>query len=135
MLLARRRLAIASARLFGGRSVGTTSRAAQGGWYHLPLMTPPYFPIALIAQLADALDKRGVSYCHWKSNSAIARSETGENDLDLLIERSHAAAFREVLSHAGFSRVGILPRGRVFLTTGLPGVLVDGSAVGRLTAT
>jgi thymidylate kinase len=68
-------------------------------------MTPPYPPIALIAQLADALEERGVSYCHWKSNTAIARSETGENDLDLLVDRSHAAAFREVLSHAGFSRV------------------------------
>lgn len=68
-------------------------------------MTTPHSAIALVARLADALEERGVSYCHWKSNAAITRSEAGENDLDLLVERSHAAAFREVLSQVGFTRV------------------------------
>ena len=68
-------------------------------------MTILHTPIALITQLADALEERGVSYCHWKSNTAISRSETGDNDLDLLVDRNQAAVFREVLSLAGFSRV------------------------------
>ena len=67
-------------------------------------MTTLHSPIALVAQLAEALDEREVRYCHWKSNTAIARSETGENDLDLLVDRRDAVAFREVLSQAGFSR-------------------------------
>jgi len=67
-------------------------------------MTEAQPPLGLIKQLADALDQRGVSYCHWKSTTAIARSEAGENDLDLLVDRRDAIAFREVLSQAGFTR-------------------------------
>ena len=68
-------------------------------------MAIPDLPNALIAQLADALDERGVSYCHWKSNAAITRSEVGLNDLDLLVARHHAAPFRETLSGLGFTPV------------------------------
>ena len=68
-------------------------------------MTQPPTPLRLIAHVVDALDDHGVSYCHWKSNTAIARSETGENDLDLLVDRGDAAVFRKVLSASGFSRV------------------------------
>jgi len=68
-------------------------------------MVGPHLALGLVEHLADALDERGVSYCHWKSNAAIARSETGENDLDLLVDRSQAAAFRAVLSSVGFTRV------------------------------
>lgn len=41
--------------------------------------------LELIVELVDAFDRSGVAYCHWKSNQAIARSATGENDLDLLV--------------------------------------------------
>lgn len=69
------------------------------------IIARPDPPNALIARLAVALDERGVSYCHWKSNAAIARSESGLNDLDLLVARDHAAPFREALSGLGFARV------------------------------
>ena len=62
-------------------------------------------PVELVAQLARALDESQVTYCHWKSNEAIARSESAENDLDLLVERSDAERFRAVLHELGYTRV------------------------------
>jgi len=59
----------------------------------------------LIATLCRALDAEGVRYCHWKSNEAIARSATGENDLDLLVSRSDAERFEEILKRLGFKDV------------------------------
>ena len=53
---------------------------------------------ALCAALADAR----VTYCHWKSNEALDRSLSGENDLDLLVERDDQARFLGVLAHLGF---------------------------------
>lgn len=61
-------------------------------------------PLALISSLTDALEDRGVTYCHWKSTTAIDRSATGENDLDLLVARGHVKAFTEVLLGLGFVR-------------------------------
>ena len=60
---------------------------------------------ALVARPAQRLGERDVSYCHWKSNATFVRSEIGENDLDLLVARSHAEAFRETPSSLGFTRV------------------------------
>ncbi|HET7354726.1 MAG TPA: hypothetical protein VFJ11_11860 [Gaiellaceae bacterium] len=59
-------------------------------------------PLPLVLQLAAALEAEGITYCHWKSNEAIARSLTGENDLDLLVARNDAARFAAVLARLGF---------------------------------
>lgn len=64
-------------------------------------------PLALIASLTDRLEDRGVSYCHWKSTTAIDRSATGDNDLDLLVARGDVLAFTEILSHLGFLRADV----------------------------
>jgi thymidylate kinase len=61
--------------------------------------------LVLIAALCRALDAEGVRYCHWKSNEAIARSATGENDLDLLVGRSDAERFEGILRRLGFKDV------------------------------
>lgn len=61
--------------------------------------------LALIDALADRLADAGVRYCHWKSNESIARSLTGENDLDLLVDPEDAATFHATLSALGFVRV------------------------------
>ncbi|HET9672190.1 MAG TPA: hypothetical protein VFQ40_05005 [Actinomycetota bacterium] len=61
--------------------------------------------LVLIATLCERLRAEGVRYCHWKSNEAIARSLTGENDLDLLVARSDARAFEGVLRQLGFREV------------------------------
>jgi thymidylate kinase len=58
-----------------------------------------------------------VSYCHWKSNDAIDLSASGDNDLDLLVDRRHVTAFTEVLAACGFKQGR--PQRRRFV----PGVL------------
>ena len=59
-------------------------------------------PSKLVISLADELAASGVTYCHWKSNEAISRSISGENDLDLLVSRTHADRFLSVLHGLGF---------------------------------
>ena len=56
----------------------------------------------LVIALCRALEDEEIRYCHWKSNEAIERSASGENDLDLLIDRSDADRFGEVLHRLGF---------------------------------
>jgi thymidylate kinase len=60
--------------------------------------------LPLIEALLEAFAARGVSYCHWKSNDRIDRSLSGENDLDLLVERSHAGRLLEAATGLGFKR-------------------------------
>jgi thymidylate kinase len=56
----------------------------------------------LIVRLCKILAARKIDYCHWKSNAFLARSASGENDLDLLVNRGHAQIFSEILSGLGF---------------------------------
>jgi thymidylate kinase len=58
--------------------------------------------LVLIAALCGALEAERVRYCHWKSNEAIARSASGENDLDLLVARPDAERFERTLRRLGF---------------------------------
>ncbi|MDQ3147327.1 MAG: hypothetical protein M3R01_10435 [Actinomycetota bacterium] len=58
--------------------------------------------LRLVVELCRTLEEEGIRYCHWKSNEAIDRSATGENDLDLLIERADAQRFGTVLARLGF---------------------------------
>lgn len=60
--------------------------------------------LGLVAELCGQLESAGISYCHWKSNEAIDRSASGENDLDLLVERRDADRFREILAGLGFKQ-------------------------------
>jgi thymidylate kinase len=59
-------------------------------------------PLELIDQLAAALARDGVVYCHWKSNEAMDRTLTGRNDLDLLVARADAERFRACVARFGF---------------------------------
>jgi hypothetical protein len=58
--------------------------------------------LELVSRLCRTLDSEGVRYCHWKSNEALVRSATGENDLDLLVSRAHAQRFEAILRRLGF---------------------------------
>lgn len=58
--------------------------------------------LPLVYRLCNALDTEEVVYCHWKSNEAIDRSLSGENDLDLLVRRGDIARFTEILCRLGF---------------------------------
>jgi thymidylate kinase len=68
------------------------------------LSTPENLPLPLILRLAGLLEESGVRYCHWKSNAAIERSASGDNDLDLLVHREDVRRFTELLSRLGFAR-------------------------------
>lgn len=52
--------------------------------------------------LCTDLRKFGISYCHWKSNDALHLSASGENDLDLLVDRHDLTGFLGVLAANGF---------------------------------
>ncbi|MBK8419000.1 hypothetical protein [Candidatus Villigracilis saccharophilus] len=56
----------------------------------------------LIVKLCDTLNTKKIGYCHWKSNTFLNRSTSGENDLDLLVSRVHAQSFTEILYDIGF---------------------------------
>lgn len=91
-----------------------------------PVAFRPAAPaLELVATLVSALDDAAVSWCHWKSNEAIDRSASGDNDLDLLISRGDASRVEEVLANLGF-RVA-----RPSADRQLPGILdyygVDGA--------
>src|SRR5215216_6509818 len=56
----------------------------------------------LIRKLCETLIEVQITYCHWKSNNALDRSASGDNDLDLLISRADASKFTEILYRLGF---------------------------------
>jgi thymidylate kinase len=56
----------------------------------------------LIIEFCEALKHECVNYCHWKSNNALDRSASGENDLDILVDRSDVSKLREILFRLDF---------------------------------
>lgn len=62
-------------------------------------------PLALVVDFCARLRAAGVVYCHWKSNNALDRSASGDNDLDLLVDRDSVETFRGVLAECGFKQV------------------------------
>ncbi|MFZ5858234.1 MAG: hypothetical protein ACOYZ6_15520 [Chloroflexota bacterium] len=72
--------------------------------------------LELITQLCSTLAAQGIDYCHWKSNSFLHRSASGENDLDLLIGRADAQRFEQILAGLGFKETYLPP------SESLPGV-------------
>lgn len=59
-------------------------------------------PVEIVETLCRELADAGIRYCHWKSNDALDRSASGENDLDLLVHRDDANRFAEILLRCGF---------------------------------
>jgi thymidylate kinase len=109
------------ARLSAGRGVHLRETQDPGGAFSIPSVLEPglretagHEPardelaradvgvLELISVLCRSLEAEGVRYCHWKSNESIARSASGENDLDLLVSRSDAERFEEILRRLGF---------------------------------
>jgi thymidylate kinase len=74
-------------------------------------------PLALVVELTSRLRDAGVSYCHWKSNDALALSASGDNDLDLLVARRSLQDFLGVLISCGFKQA------RPIRSRQVPGVL------------
>jgi thymidylate kinase len=60
--------------------------------------------LPLIRKLCQILATEHISYCHWKSNNALDRSASGDNDLDLLVSQADGARFEELLNRLGFKQ-------------------------------
>ena len=58
--------------------------------------------LALTYRLCQALEAERITYCHWKSNNALDRSASGDNDLDLLVSRADVPRFTGILYRLGF---------------------------------
>ena len=58
--------------------------------------------LPLIQELCKILAQEKIAYCHWKSNNALDRSASGDNDLDLLVSRADVSRFTELLYRLGF---------------------------------
>jgi hypothetical protein len=58
--------------------------------------------LRVVRKLCEELKENGINYCHWKSNAALDRSATGENDLDLLVDRADSQDFIDILTRLGF---------------------------------
>ncbi|GIU87388.1 MAG: hypothetical protein KatS3mg009_1903 [Acidimicrobiia bacterium] len=64
-----------------------------------------------IARLIDDLDRAGVAWCSWKSNAHLDAALAGDTDLDVLVARADASAFREVLARNGVKALRSPPGG------------------------
>ena len=73
--------------------------------------------LPLIQKLCNVLSKENIAYCHWKSNDVLERSASGDNDLDLLVDRADAQRFSAILSNLGFKEAQAPPE------KSMPGVL------------
>jgi thymidylate kinase len=60
--------------------------------------------LGLVGDLLAELAARPVVYCHWKSNDKLDRSFSGDNDLDLLVDRRDAERLTEIAAALGFKR-------------------------------
>lgn len=76
-----------------------------------PASAEPSEALELVERLCATLAAEAVQYCHWKSNEALDRSMTGDNDLDLLVARPDQGRFLEVLARLGF-KAAELPAAR-----------------------
>ena len=61
--------------------------------------------LPLVQELCTVLRTEAIDYCHWKSNNMLERSASGDNDLDLLIDRANGSRFTEILFRLGFKQV------------------------------
>jgi thymidylate kinase len=84
------------------RHVVPPARGIGVGAAHEHLRSNGTSVLALVSSLCAALSEAGVVWCHWKSNEALDRSASGENDLDLLFRRADHQTVAGVLDGLGF---------------------------------
>jgi len=79
----------------------TDASADSGGLLENGIVQAPS-TLGLVRTLCRALEAEGISYCHWKSNNALDRSASGDNDLDLLVSRADVPRFNSILGRLEF---------------------------------
>lgn len=58
--------------------------------------------VPAVNDLFEALQTGEITYCHWKSNWALSRSLSGNDDIDILVRRSEGDRFRHILDRLGY---------------------------------
>ena len=56
------------------------------------------------ARVLAEFDRRGIEYCHWKSNEHLAAGLFGDTDLDLLVASQHRSELERVMRESGFKQ-------------------------------
>lgn len=62
-----------------------------------------------IKKMIDAFEKRGIIYCHWKSNEHLQTALDGETDLDILFLPDQRVLLEIVLDQCGLKRFRSTP--------------------------
>jgi thymidylate kinase len=68
--------------------------------------------LALIQNLLEALHKRDILYCHWKSNEHLGASMTGDTDLDMLFDAREKERAYQLFQELGFKKFDAIPEKR-----------------------
>jgi thymidylate kinase len=55
-----------------------------------------------IKKFIEQLNSSDIRYCHWKSNYLLTESLSGRTDIDLLVDRTDAKQFRNILNQLNF---------------------------------
>ncbi len=94
----------------GNASLGARVHDLESAAAGAAALRPGSLPVlpALAALFRD-LNRRGIRYCHWKSNIRLEKSLQGGTDLDLLVDRADSAAFRQLLHSHGVKPVLAAP--------------------------
>jgi thymidylate kinase len=60
--------------------------------------------VPLLSDLAGRLHHEAIRYCHWKGTFNVRRVQSGEGDVDLLVDRRDVGRFETALAALGFKR-------------------------------
>lgn len=77
---------------------GSSSQAAG----HAAFAAENSSVLPLVSKLCRAMADENIAYCHWKSNNALDRSASGDNDLDLLVSPADKGRLAAILFGFGF---------------------------------
>lgn len=97
--------------ILGGTQLRTEPSLTDARTAATPLSGDAARPI--VVALCQALAREGILYCHFKSNDMLHKTETAENDLDLLVHRGDVDGFIAVLTGMGFKQADGPPSRRI----------------------
>jgi thymidylate kinase len=81
----------------------TSALSHKAGTLEQPV-TAGRLPLHVVRTFIETLNRKAVRYCHWKSNIRLPDTLSGVEDIDILVNRGDAEAFREAMLKNGFKR-------------------------------